>query len=107
MAAPEDREVTEGLQYQGEDEIIIYTVDITNVGDDPTGVAVKVYSVYGETYTDVTSTVMPVNSPSVLANIITLSPLKLLTLGISYQVEVKFDIATNTFEHYFRVLCQK
>ncbi len=55
---------------------------------------------------DVTSTVMPTNSPSVASDVITLSALKLLTLGSSYRVEVKFDADSNTWETYFIVKCR-
>lgn len=103
--AADIREVAEGLQYQGADEIIIYTVDVTNVGSSPSSVVVKVYD-ETDSNTDVTTTVMPTNSPSVNANIISLSALKLLTAGHAYRVEVKFVVSGNTLEHYFRVYGQ-
>ena len=52
---------------------------------------------------DVTSTVMPTNSPTVNANVITLSTLKLLTAAIVYRVEVKFTVGGNVQECYFQV----
>lgn len=107
MSSKQNREVTEGTLYQGEDERIAYTLDVSNVGDSPTAQSVSVYQVDGLTFTDVESTVMPTNTPTVSGNIITLSLLRDLTNGKTYQVEVKFTITGNIFEHYFRVVGQK
>lgn len=104
MASKTDREVDEGLQYQGEDEEIAYSVDVSNVGDSPTSPSVVVKDAYGQ---DVTSTVMPTNTPSVSGNVITLSKLKNLVPGVEYRVEVKFTISGSIFEHYFRVKGQE
>jgi len=100
MASSTDREVNEGLQYQGEDEEIAYSINVSNVGSSPTSPSVGVYDNTGK---DVTSTVMPTNSPSVAGNIITLSPLKNIISGIEYRVEVKFTVGSSIYEHYFRV----
>lgn len=105
MASASIREVAEGLQYQGKDEIIVYTIDVTNVGSSPTSVEVKVYD-ENMAHADVTTTVMPTNTPTVSANIISLSPLKLLQSFHLYRVEVKFVVGGNTLEHYFRVYGQ-
>ena len=45
MARSNIREVEEGLQYQGEDESIVYTVNTTAVGDDPTSPVLTVKQV--------------------------------------------------------------
>jgi hypothetical protein len=100
-----NREVAEGMQFQGEDEIIAYTLDVTAVGSSPTSVSVVVKT--ADTGQNVTATVMPVNTPTVQNNVITLSPLKLLTNGQDYKVEVKYVIAGNTLESYFYVRCQE
>ena len=50
-----------------------------------------------------TATVMPVNSPTIAGSIITLSPLRALTAGILYRVEVKYIVSGNTLESYFYV----
>jgi hypothetical protein len=96
---PNVREATESPLYQGVDEIIVYTLDVSAVGSSPTSPAVVVK----DAGADVTVTVMPVNSPSVAGNVITLSPLKLLTAGRTYRVEVKYTLAGNTLENYFIV----
>lgn len=88
------REVVETLS-QGEDEEISYSVDTSPWGGSPTGVSVVVKDENG---TDVTSTVMPVNSPTVNVDTITLSALKSLTAGVTYRIEVKFSSGGNVLE---------
>ena len=98
------REVAEGRQYQGEDESIAYTLDVSAVGSSPSSVSVVVKEAFtGEA---VTATVMPTNSPTVNGNVITLSALKLLTAGVLYRVEVKYTISGNILENYFEVMGQ-
>lgn len=98
------REVAEGRQYQGEDESIAYTLDVSAVGSSPSSVSVVVKEAFAGT--PVTATVMPTNSPTVNGNVITLSPLKLLTAGVLYRVEVKYTISGNILENYFHVQAQ-
>jgi hypothetical protein len=99
------REVVEGIKVQGEDEIIVYTIDVTNWGDSPTSPTVVVKDM-NDSMADVTSTVMPTGSPSVNSNVITLPALKLLTADRRYRVEVKFTLAGNVLETYFVVSAQ-
>jgi hypothetical protein len=94
------RELVESPLEQGEDEIIVYTVDMSAVGT-PSSPVVVVKDVNAGTA--VTGTVMPVNSPTVAGSVITLSPLKLLTRNVLYRVEVKSTISNNVLEHYFYV----
>lgn len=98
------REVAEGVQFQGEDESIAYTVDVTAVGSSPSSVAVVVKNMTDGTI--VTPTVMPSGSTSVSGNVITLPALKLLTAGVLYRVEVKFTVSGNILESYFYVQAQ-
>lgn len=105
MAMNNTREVVEGRQWQGVDEIIAYTLDVSAVGSTPSSVSVVVKDVTNST--TVTATVMPVNSPTVNGDVITLSPLKLLTNGVLYRVEVKYVISGNTLESYFYVQGQE
>ena len=97
----EIREVVQGVQMQGGDEQIVYTIDTANWGGTPTSPAVEVKDGDG---TNVKSTVMPTGSPSVASDIITLPILKLLTAGVTYRVEVKFTTGGNVLECYFKVL---
>lgn len=101
MASINDREVLEGKQYQGEDESIAYTLDVTAVGSSPTSVAVVVKDITNDE--TVTATVMPTGSASVSGNVITLPALKLLTADVLYRVEVKYTISGNILESYFYV----
>lgn len=85
---------------QGVDESIAYTLTTTQWGTSPGTISAKVYDITGGARTDVTSTVMPTNSPSAVGDIITLSALKLLTAEHAYRVEVKFTCSGNIFEAY-------
>lgn len=102
--ASRDREVLEGVQVQGEDEAIVYTVNVVALGDDPTVTGVVVYD---DRRQNVTNTVMPVNAPSALGPIITLSPLRSLTAGTMYRVEVAYTIDGNALESYFYVQAEQ
>ena len=99
-----NRQIKESPVTQGEDEIITYTLTTTPWGSSPTSINVVVYDVTGADETadwlNVTSTVMPTNSPTVLGDVITLSPLKLLTDGHVYRMEIRFTCGSNTFETY-------
>lgn len=99
MASARDREVQEGVQYQGEDEVIAYSLDTSATGV-PTSPVVVVKNAAGAV---VTGDVMPVNVPSVADSVITLSPLSGLTAGQRYRVEVKYVVSGNTLENYFYV----
>ncbi len=105
MASINDREVLEGKQFQGVDESIAYTLDVSAVGSSPSSVSVVVKDVTHATV--VTATVMPTGSASVSGNVITLPALTQLTAGVLYRVEVKYTIANNVLESYFYVQGQE
>ena len=97
------REVTEGLQQQGADEAIQYTL---TVAPTPTSVTdVTVYDVTGIPV-DVTATVMPAGDAAVDGAVITLPLLTGLTADHLYRVEVRYTDGTNVVEPFFRVLCR-
>lgn len=99
------RGIVEGKLYQGIEEEITYALTVTNVGSSPTDVTVKAY-LYSETdgsLSDVTSTVMPAGSPSVVGNVITLPELLSLTIDRLYRVEVKYTVSGNIVESWFEV----
>ena len=98
---PRDRELVESPLYQGVDEIVAYGIDMAAIGTPSTPSCIVKDVTNGGA--DVTATVMPVNSPTIAGSIITLSPLRALTAGILYRVEVKCVISGNTLEHYFYV----
>ena len=95
-------EVVEGIQDQSCDEEIPYQIVTTNWGT-PTSPSVKAYVI--DTGVDVTSVVFPTNEPSVDGDTITLSPLKALTKGVVYRIEVLFTSGAAIFECFFRVYC--
>ena len=101
---PTNRQVLEGPLKQGVDEIIAYTITPTPWGAAPTAVVVGVDDRTTGAAADAAATVMPTNAPTVLGDVITLSPLKLLTAAHLYRVEVRFTISGNVFELYFDVL---
>jgi hypothetical protein len=96
-----------GRAPQGVDERVIYTVTTTEWASTPTSPSVVVYDVTGTARTNVTSTVMPVNSPTVLGDVITLSLLRALTADHTYRVEVQFTASGNLFECFFLVRAEQ
>ena len=96
------REVAEGKQYQGEDEEIVYTIDVSNWGDSPTSPALVVKEVTDD-YAVVTSTVAPTGSASAAANVITLPTIKALTINKVYQCEILFTMSGNKLETFFKI----
>ena len=97
-----DRQVMERDIRQGEDERIVYSVDVSRWTSSPTLEACKAYEMTGDVRTDVTETVLT-GSGSVAGNVITLPALSGLAAGKVYRVEVKFSSGGNTFETYFYV----
>jgi len=99
-----NRSIRESPITQGEDEIITYTLTTTPWGSSPTDIDVVVFDVTDAVdstdWTDATATVMPVNSPSAVGDVITLSPLKLLTDGHIYRIEINFTCGANVLETY-------
>lgn len=95
------REVAEGIQYQGEDEEIVYTISTTNFGSDPSDVSVVVKDVTDDD-TDVTDDVTT-GDPSVFGDVITLPTISGLTANNLYRVDIKFSSGSNVFEPYFMI----
>ena len=96
-------EVSEGLQYQSASEELSYKITTTNWASTPTSPTVVVYDEADGS--GVTLIVMPTNSPGVAGDIITLSPLKNLSEGHTYRIEIKFTATANIWECFFRVSC--
>ena len=94
------REIVEGLQFQGADEQVVYTLTTTNWGSSPTSTSATIWTANtDETFTDVTSTKMT-GSTSVSGDIITLPTVISLVAGTLYRVEVKFTVSGNIFEAF-------
>ena len=101
------RTIQEGVQIQGVDESILYTVTTTNWTNNPVNPVVVVYDTTDETsWVDVTATVT-VGSPSVDGDVITLPAIEGLTAGVTYRVEVKFEAGGNVFETYFWIKAEQ
>lgn len=103
----DDRRVAEGMQYQGADEQIVYSLTTTNWGSSPSSPSVKAYDI-GDGHKDVSSTVLD-GSPSVVGDVITLPKVKSLTAGHRYRIEVQFTIGTGAtpFEAYIVIAAQR
>jgi hypothetical protein len=96
------REIKEGLQYQGADETIVYTLTTTPWGSSPTSPDAKIYEMANNTATDKTSTLMT-GSATANGDVITLPAISGLTARTRYRVEVKFTVSGNTFEAYAEI----
>jgi hypothetical protein len=96
-----------GPPRQGVDEALSYSIETTHWISTPTSPSVVVYDVTGTARTNVTSTVMPTNSPTVLGDVITLSLLRALTADHTYRVEVQFTASGNLFECFFLVRAEQ
>lgn len=97
-------EVVEKNLRQTSNEELIYSITTTNWGTSPTSPAVTAND--ETTRLICTTTVFPTNSPSVAGNVISLSPLKSLTEGHTYRINVKFSTGGNVYECYFKVFCE-
>jgi len=105
------REIKEGRQEQGTEEEITYTLTVPTTWGTPTGTpTVTVYSYVAatDTYTDVTSTVIPSGSATVASQVITLPEIKSMTTGVVYRVEVKFSTSEGDVkEAYAWIDCER
>jgi len=103
------REIREGIQPVGIDERPIFNLTTTPWGSAPTSVSVKAwkYNESAQTYTDVTSTVFAVNTPSVNGDVITLSPLIPQAIGDKYRIEIKFTTGGSVLEPYANILVER
>lgn len=98
-----NREVSEGVQEQGADESIRYTLSVSPA---PSSIiSVKVYEL--PAYTDVTATVMPSGTASYVGSVITLPLLTALTTDRAYRIEVRYSDGVNTIEPYMMVQCRR
>ena len=100
------REIKEGNQYQGADETIVYTLTTTPWGSTPSSTAAKIYTVIGDTLTDVTSTNMT-GATSVTGDIITLPTITALVAGTLYRVEIVFTCSGNVFEAFAELQAER
>ena len=100
------REIKEGLQSQGVDEKIAYTLTTTPWGSSPSNEGAAIFSVLNGPFTDVTDTNMT-GDPSVDGDIITLPVIDTLIAGTMYRVEVLFTCSGNVFEAFAYIKADK
>ena len=103
---PVSREVKEGVQLQGKDEIIAYELTTTPWGSSPTSVVVTLWDVTAATWTDVSATMLS-GAASVNGDVITTPLVTGLTAGNIYRLEVKFTTGGNTLEAYAVIQAEK
>jgi len=99
------REVREGVQFQGEDEQVVYTITTTPWGTAPSAVAVVVKDETAA-FADVTASVTS-GSASVSGDVITTPKIQGLSAGRTYRVEVKFTSGANVMECYFKLRAER
>lgn len=97
------REFKESPKEQGIDERVPYAFDVstwpTGTYSSPTVVVKDITD--PNSISDVTSTVMPTNSPSISTSTFTTSPLRDLTRDHQYRLECKWTVdSTTVFEAY-------
>lgn len=91
---------------QGINERLVYSCSTTRYGSSPTSPVITVLDTTDFSPLDVTTIVMPVGSPTIAGDVITLPRLENLTLGRLYRVNVRFTSGGQVFEPYFVVVCE-
>ena len=101
MAHQETREVINGIQYQGIDESVFYTVDTAPWGGSPSALGHEITD--EEDYTASLKSTMMTGTPSAVGDIITCPALSLVEEDKIYRIYVKFTIGGSALSGYFRV----
>jgi hypothetical protein len=98
----EVREMNESGLGQGQDEELVYTLNVSPWGSNPTDIQVKVYDITAGAYLDESSAMLS-GAASVTGDDITLPALSGVEANHNYRLEVKFTIGSNTFEAWCRI----
>jgi len=88
---------------QGVDERIVYTLNVSNWGSNPSSVTVVVKDATDDNpanWTNVTSTKTNGSAATVSGNVITLPKILSLANGSAYRVEVQFTVGSSVMEAY-------
>jgi len=96
-------EVLERRQTTGLNERLRFTLLTTPWGSAPTDVVVSCMDFVDEVFTDNTALTYPVNTPTVLGDLITLSPFVPQAVGDINYVAVQFTANGSRYEIYFWV----
>lgn len=102
-----NREVVGSPQPQGVDEQIVYSIDFTAWGVSSVSTPVVKVDDVTMAYVDVTSTVLPTNTPTATGAVVTLSPLQALTEGHQYRIVCRVTSGAQVFEAYLRVNAER
>lgn len=95
------REVLEGIQVQGVNESILWSVDTSPWGGTPTSPSHDIFDIE-DMSTSLKATLMP-GTPSVSGDNVVLPALSGISTDVTYIVTVRFATGGNTLEGYFRV----
>ena len=95
------REVLDGLQSQGINESVLFSVNTEPWGGTPTGPTHDIFD--EEDYTTSLKSSLMDGSPTVSGDVINLPALSGLSNGVIYRVFVRFVSGGSTLEGYFRV----
>ena len=97
------REVLEGQQVQGVNEIYPYDITVTNWGSDPTSPVAELYDTTVDPWVDKTATKL-IGSCEIVGNVITTPAVTSLEVGHEYRMRVTFLIGANTMSCYVSLL---
>jgi hypothetical protein len=97
--------VEESPRSQGYKEEQAYKLTTTPWGASPTSQSNICYDITNGDERDVTATVLPTNSPTVAANVITSSLVKSLTPGHTYRLYFIFATGGNKYAAHLVLLC--
>ena len=92
-----------GETTQRPDEVIAYTVDVSNNGSSPTVSAVTIID-KSDPSTDLSETNLS-GSASVSGDVITTPLVTGLSDNTTYRVEVKYTLSGETYEDFFEIFC--
>jgi hypothetical protein len=98
-----EREVVEGPQIQGEDERIIWTLDITPWGSSPTDM---VFVLKDSTGTDVTAAHCTGSPTAVSATLVNTPTIHSLDPGEQYRAELRFTSGGQVMEPFFILIAE-
>ena len=96
------REVTEGVQYQGVDEKVVYNVTSTPWGTEPSAPTAVLKDPDGD---DVSATMLS-GSASASGDVITTPQVLNLIAGELYRLEIIFTTGGQILECYFEIMAE-
>jgi hypothetical protein len=97
------RRVVEGVQNQGTDEIVVYSLLVTPWGSSPTFTSLKIFENVLGVLTDVTAKFTS-GTGAVNGDTIVLPAISGIYAGHTYLCRVEFSIGTNTLSVPFTII---